>query len=62
MNRIRLWAGLLALLAVALVATGCGSASTSTGSATLKASDINPQPRDKVKLVKRIAELIIKED
>ena len=49
MNRIRLWAGLLALLAVALVVTGCGSASTSTGSATLKASDINPQPRDKVK-------------
>jgi peptide/nickel transport system substrate-binding protein len=40
---------LLALIAAALAASGCGSASTSTGSATLKASDINPQPRDKVK-------------
>ena len=49
MNRYRVWAAMLALIAVALIATGCGSASTSTSDAGLKASDTNPMPRDQVK-------------
>lgn len=49
-HRYRLRALVPALAALALVASGCGSASTSTTSdAGVKASDINPQPRDSVK-------------
>ena len=49
-NRHRLWAAALALITAALIVAGCGSASTSTGGGVaLKASDLNAQPRDKVK-------------
>lgn len=49
MTRYRLWAAVLALITAALLAAGCGSASTKSSGANLKASDINPMPRDQVK-------------
>jgi peptide/nickel transport system substrate-binding protein len=52
MNTHRRGAALLALLMVALVATGCGGSSDNGGgasAASLKALDINAHPRDQIK-------------